>query len=425
MKKRTGLISFILVAVLFLVSCGKSTEEKWQEQYDLGVKYISEGNYEEAIIAFTAAIEIDSQQIRAYTGLVTAYMGAQDMENAGITVADATELFVTADTTAEDEDLHDFLEQAVFYYEENDLFEDICDYWLAVTDEFAEDEDRTALLSDITQALLEACMEAVDGYLEEDELEQAVSLLNKLLELDGENTYIYKELEEIYISTGDLDHLLSLAELFQNMSGEELPEFLEKLRVSREVLAEIMEYCEEEDLKAVLGVLQEDEYQELEDLVQELGLPLILTVGDKKLGFYAVESEYYGNVMLYYGEYQGDLRHGEGAWMGYEDGNTHYAYGSWENDMPNGEQHVEEWTTKFDREIIGTAVDGLWDGPVTWVVAGKTYETNETNGKWVILEVLEEGAMYRVSEWVLSGRNRYCMTTDDPDEILALEGFMN
>ena len=31
----------------------------WQEQYELGVRYLSEGNYEEAIIAFTAAIEIE------------------------------------------------------------------------------------------------------------------------------------------------------------------------------------------------------------------------------------------------------------------------------------------------------------------------------------------------------------------------------
>lgn len=36
---------------------GTDTTLTWQEQYDLGLRYLSEGNYEEAIIAFTAAIE--------------------------------------------------------------------------------------------------------------------------------------------------------------------------------------------------------------------------------------------------------------------------------------------------------------------------------------------------------------------------------
>jgi len=46
----------------------------WQEQYDLGIRYLSEGNYEEAIIAFTAAIEIEPQNVNAYIGRADTYM---------------------------------------------------------------------------------------------------------------------------------------------------------------------------------------------------------------------------------------------------------------------------------------------------------------------------------------------------------------
>jgi len=52
----------------------------WQEQYDLGVRYLSEGNYEEAIIAFTAAIEIDPKQAPAYVGRGNAYVGSGETE---------------------------------------------------------------------------------------------------------------------------------------------------------------------------------------------------------------------------------------------------------------------------------------------------------------------------------------------------------
>lgn len=54
----------------------------WDEQYDLGVRYLSEGNYEEAILAFTAAIEIDPKRPEAYWGIADAYIGAGDLDAA-------------------------------------------------------------------------------------------------------------------------------------------------------------------------------------------------------------------------------------------------------------------------------------------------------------------------------------------------------
>lgn len=54
----------------------------WQEQYDLGVRYLSEGNYEEAIIAFTVAIEINPKRAEAYERLADAYAALGDIENA-------------------------------------------------------------------------------------------------------------------------------------------------------------------------------------------------------------------------------------------------------------------------------------------------------------------------------------------------------
>ena len=70
-----------LVLVLGLCACGQSAEAKWQEQYDLGMRYLSEGNYEEAIIAFTAAIEIDPKQPDAYEGLADVYEAQGDLES--------------------------------------------------------------------------------------------------------------------------------------------------------------------------------------------------------------------------------------------------------------------------------------------------------------------------------------------------------
>ena len=70
-----------LALVLGLCACGQSAEAKWQEQYDLGVRYLSEGNYEEAIIAFTAAIDIDPKRPAGFVGRGDAYALSGDTED--------------------------------------------------------------------------------------------------------------------------------------------------------------------------------------------------------------------------------------------------------------------------------------------------------------------------------------------------------
>ena len=89
MKK---LVSLLLALVLLVSvsacgqpSTGRSEEDEgptWQEQYDLGIRYLEEGNYEEAVIAFTAAIEIDPKRAETYEGAADAYIGLGDYEKA-------------------------------------------------------------------------------------------------------------------------------------------------------------------------------------------------------------------------------------------------------------------------------------------------------------------------------------------------------
>ena len=84
------LASFTALALLVgLCACSKKVEEPtWQEQYDLGVRYLSEGNYEEAILVFTAAIEIDPMQAETYEKLADAYLALGDVEMALQTLRD-------------------------------------------------------------------------------------------------------------------------------------------------------------------------------------------------------------------------------------------------------------------------------------------------------------------------------------------------
>ena len=83
--KRICSLLLTLALILGLCACGQKAETSaeanaptWQEQYDLGIRYLSEGNYQEAIIAFTAAIEIDPKRPDAYIGLADAHTARGD-----------------------------------------------------------------------------------------------------------------------------------------------------------------------------------------------------------------------------------------------------------------------------------------------------------------------------------------------------------
>ena len=79
MKRITALF-LTAVLLLSLAACGG--KDAWQEQYDLGMRYLNDGNYQEAVIAFEAAIEIDPKRSEAYLGAADAYVGLGDYASA-------------------------------------------------------------------------------------------------------------------------------------------------------------------------------------------------------------------------------------------------------------------------------------------------------------------------------------------------------
>ena len=101
MKKSKQIFPILLMLIVLLCSCSKSQAAQWQEQYDLGVRYLSEGNYEEAIIAFTAAIEIDPNRAEAYARRGDAYIGyGETTENLAVALADYEEAIAIDETNA-------------------------------------------------------------------------------------------------------------------------------------------------------------------------------------------------------------------------------------------------------------------------------------------------------------------------------------
>lgn len=73
-------VLIVLLAVVFVSGSGDA--KRLREQLDLGQKYLSELEYDQAVAAFTEAVAIDPKSVDAYMGLADAYIGLGDMEAA-------------------------------------------------------------------------------------------------------------------------------------------------------------------------------------------------------------------------------------------------------------------------------------------------------------------------------------------------------
>jgi len=99
MKKRglpiglvIGIAALIIVTVVIIViavSASGDSKAKTKEKMDLGMKYLSELNYEQAIVAFNEAIEIDPKNVDAYIRLAEVYVLTDNYDKAEETLEKA------------------------------------------------------------------------------------------------------------------------------------------------------------------------------------------------------------------------------------------------------------------------------------------------------------------------------------------------
>ena len=81
--RMTVLILIILTLTLLFAGCQSANNAlSVNELLDLGEKYLLEHNYEQALIQFTAVIDIEPMNPRAYTGGAEAYIGLGETEKA-------------------------------------------------------------------------------------------------------------------------------------------------------------------------------------------------------------------------------------------------------------------------------------------------------------------------------------------------------
>ena len=86
-KRKITIILTIIISIVLLMIIGVGgvkvvNANKINNSLEIGIKYLTEGNYEEAIITFEKVINIDNKNINAYIALADAYIADENYEKA-------------------------------------------------------------------------------------------------------------------------------------------------------------------------------------------------------------------------------------------------------------------------------------------------------------------------------------------------------
>lgn len=138
-----GIIVVVLAALIVGISIYNIPANRLSRQLDLGNRYLEEQNYEQAVVEFNKAIEIDPMNVDAYLGKALAYESMGDLDKAIGTLQTG--------------------------YEKSD-------------------DER------IKAKLVEVYLEQVEGFTQSADYESALAVCDKLLELDGENVQVQESI---------------------------------------------------------------------------------------------------------------------------------------------------------------------------------------------------------------------------------------
>ena len=285
------------IVLLLLVGCGKNAEQQIAEQLELGNKYLTEANYEQAIVAFNKVIELDPKIFEAYEKAAEVYIKQNNSEQAFSYVEQAFD--VIASLTEEEKSKLEKL------------------------------EDVTGELSELCEQILQMALEdeTTDSQKYYETLEKQDPEKAKQYESSMQEQKLKKEFREMY------------ADELRNFE-ETLPEELGREELFRKIngLPNISELLRENQMWNLAIKLNNGKYLMLTDTQR-------VYYGDMKDGI-RTGWGIWTNVtaptcsQYYAGEWADDYPNGTGTYTTIWEETTFVLQGLWNNGIENGQMHL-------------------------------------------------------------------------------------
>lgn len=433
-KKKKWLLPIIVavivvIAALVSIAIYNLPANRRDRQLALAEKYMSELNYEAAVLAYRAAIEIDPKNVEAYQGAVEAYSLADNKDGFEDLYTDA--LSVVDELSDEELDatielVKDIYLSAPNVYDDNEKTAEVLEKGYEVTD---NDED-------VKNSLVDTYEDIIDDRQNDDNLdsEKILDVCDRVIEIDKNNTKITdkrRDVLEEYLKTvlknGDSDTTKKLVEkykdivpdvdyeevvescindLFDNEDYETIRkladelkeafpdinfgdilsniEILEQQAAQRQaLLVTVFDYMSVEDYDSMLEIYGSYEANAVSFLAEQEKKNYIYIPDDDGshtgtgVGIYLFDNKFNDvNYYFYYGDFVNGIRDGNGSVFKKIDYTYKYIFtGKWQNDAPNGAGYVYFDTDYDSITVNGELVDGLWNGYTSY--KWNVYDTDE------------------------------------------------
>ena len=320
-----GGVVVIIVALMIGIGIYNMPENRLSRQLDLGQKYLSEQNYEQAAIEFDKAIEIEPKNADAYLGMADAYFGMGDYQKA-IEVLEEGYSNVPEEYAVKEYLVEGYLTLAESEAEEGNYRESLL-IFDRLLDLDEENEEVAASLNNCQNSYVNELVEKgnhdvirdlADKYENQEEIitdayinkskemslsgkyEDSLDLLDKLLELDKESEKAQKAWNECF--QGYLDILMkekqhdAIRKLIQKYD-EKKEDIVDIYIVNAEIINEEGKWQESlEFLKEALDLDGNNEkiYQSMEKC---LGRYLNALMEEKQYDEIRILAEGYGDIV--------------------------------------------------------------------------------------------------------------------------------
>ena len=423
-KKKKWLLPTIIAVIVVIAAISaiivyNLPANRLNRQLALAEKYMSELNYEAAILAYKAAIEIDPKNVEAYHGAVEAYSLADNKDGFETLYADA--LTVVEELSAEELDatielVKDIYLTASNVYDDNEKTAEVLEKGYEVTnndpeiksslvvtyeniiDDYQKDEtpdydklldmcdkllDLDAGNTDVSDTRKELLADYITDLLKDGDSDTAKELIDKYKEIEPDVDYekLVEDVINELFEDEDYETVKKLAddfkETFPDMNLDDMLSELETLEQEaaqkKALMLTVFDYMSAEDYDAMLDVDGSEEADAVRDILIAHDKTSYIYIPDDDgthtgtgVGIYLWGDDSY---YFYYGDFTDGSREGNGCifktflyW-----GTTTYVFtGEWKKDTPNGYGNVY---TKNDlngtiKNYYGELINGLWNGHI-------------------------------------------------------------
>ena len=260
-RKLIGLLAAAAVLIAAAVGIGiyNAPSNRMNRALDLGARYLEEQNYEQALVEFDKVIAIDPMNVDAYLGKAEAYEGMGDTEQLLAVLQTGYEQ--TGDSQIKTELTDTYLEQASGY-------EQSADYESAVTvyDKLQELDGEDQKIQDSLSSLL---LKQASDYVSNGDYDKAFEVYDRLLELNGDASEVQKALGDLLsdylsqlIDKGNYDEAKSLIEKYQDKEKDvDFQAYLDEIEEIERIEAENKEF-----LQKVFDLMAAQDYRALCEL---------------------------------------------------------------------------------------------------------------------------------------------------------------